>query len=157
VKETVYIETSILGYLTARETQNKIISANMEITQTWWENRRSDFSLYISQVVIDEVTRGDQEIALKRLELINGLPLLELNQSVRNLAAEFLIRSNLPSKASEDSVHIAAATIHGLDYLLTWNCKHIANAQIQKKLSQISLEFGYDLPIICTPYELLGD
>ncbi len=157
MKETIYIETSILGYLTARETQNRILSANMEITQAWWQNRRNDFSLYISQVVVDEVTRGDQEIALKRLELLNGLPLLELNQSVRNLSAEFLKRSNLPSKASEDSVHIAAATVHEIDYLLTWNCKHIANAQIQKKLTQISLEFGYNLPIICTPYELLGD
>lgn len=157
MKETVYIETSILGYLTSRETKNTIISANMQITKNWWQNRRNDFSLYISQVVVDEVARGDQEIALRRLELLNGLSLVELNQSIRNLSAEFLLRSNLPSKASEDSVHIAAATVHGLDYLLTWNCKHIANAQIQKKLCQISLEFGYELPVICTPYELLGE
>ena len=70
---------------------------------------------------------------------------------------QFLMRSNLPPKASDDAVHIAAATVHGLDYLLTWNCKHIANAQIQRKLAEISLDLGYELPIICTPYELLGD
>jgi hypothetical protein len=104
------------------------------------------------KVVLDEVARGDPEIAANRLEILNGVPLVELNQAVRSLAAQFLSRSNLPPKASDDAVHIAAATIHGLDYLLTWNCKHIANAQIQRKF-----DFGYQLPVICTPYELLGD
>lgn len=88
--------------------------------------------------------------------MLNGLPLVELNQAVRNLSAQFLLRSNLPAKASDDAVYIAAATVHRLDYLLTWNCKHIANAQIQRKLAEVSLDFGYQLPVICTPYELLG-
>lgn len=133
------------------------MAANIEITKEWWDSRRSVFTLYISQVVIDEVARGDTEIAVKRLEILNGLPLVEINQAVRDLSAQFLTRSNLPPKASDDAVHIAAATVHGLDYLLTWNCKHIANAQIQRKLAEISLDFGYQLLIICTPYELLGD
>jgi predicted nucleic acid-binding protein len=157
VTETVYIETSVIGYLTARSTKNLIIAGNIETTRDWWQNRRSEFALYISQVVVDEVAKGDTEIALKRLEILSGLPLVELNQAVRNLSAQFLMRSNLPPKASDDAVHIAAAPVHGLDYLLTWNCKHIANAQIQRKLAEISLDLGYELPIICTPYELLGD
>lgn len=147
----------ILGYLTARSTRNLILAANIEVTKEWWESHRSVFTLYISQVVLDEVAQGDTEIAAQRLEILNGLPLVELNQAVRSLSAQFLARSNLPPKASDDAVHIAAATVHGLDYLLTWNCKHIANAQIQRKLAEISLDFGYQLPIICTPYELLGD
>jgi predicted nucleic acid-binding protein len=154
--ETVYIETSILGYLTARSTQNLILAANIEVTREWWQDRRNDFTLFVSQLVIDEVARGDSEIALKRLEMIDGIPQVRLNQAVRNLAAQFLSRSNLPPKASDDAVHMAAATVHGLNYLLTWNCKHIANAQIQRKLEEISLDFGYRLPVICTPYELLG-
>jgi predicted nucleic acid-binding protein len=157
VRETVYIETSVIGYLTARSTKNLVVAGNIETTRDWWQNRRNDFVLYISQVVLDEVAKGDAEIALKRLEILNELPLVELNQAVRNLATQFLMRSNLPPKASDDAVHIAAATVHGLDYLLTWNCKHIANAQIQRKLAEISLDLGYELPIICTPYELLGD
>lgn len=157
MSETVYIETSILGYLTARSTKNLILAANIEITKDWWDSRRSAFKLYVSQVVLDEVGRGDAEIATKRLEILNGLPLVELNQSVQSLSAQFLSRSSLPPKAADDAVHIAAATVHRLDYLLTWNCKHIANAQIQRKLSEISLDFGYQLPVICTPYELLGD
>jgi predicted nucleic acid-binding protein len=157
MSETVYIETSILGYLTARPTRNLILAANIEVTKEWWELHRGTFTLYVSQVVLDEVGRGDADIALKRLDILNGVPLVELNQSVRGLAAQFLSRSNLPPKASDDAVHIAAATVHGLDYLLTWNCKHIANAQIQRKLAEISLDLGYQLPVICTPYELLGD
>jgi predicted nucleic acid-binding protein len=157
MKESVYIETSVIGYLTARSTKNLIIAGNIETTRDWWQNRRNSFVLYISQVVLDEVAKGDAEIALKRLELLYELPLVDLNQNVKNLAAQFLIRSNLPAKASDDAVHIAAATVHRLNYLLTWNCKHIANAQIQKKLAAISLDMGYELPVICTPYELLGD
>ena len=156
MSETVYIETSILGYLTARATKNLIIAANIEVTRDWWELRRSNFKLYISQVVLDEIAEGDSEIAAQRLEILRDFPLLELNQAVRDLAGQFLARSNLPPKAADDAVHIATATVYDLDYLLTWNCKHIANAQIQRKLAEISLDFGYQLPIICTPYELLG-
>lgn len=157
MSETVYIETSIVGYLTARSTKNLIVAANTETTRDWWDSRRSAFTLYISQVVLDEVMLGDAEIAEKRLEALQGFPLLELSDAVEDLAAQFLSRSNLPPKAAADAVHIATATVHGMDYLLTWNCKHIANAQIQKKLAEICLDFEYELPTICTPYELMGD
>jgi len=140
MSETVYIETSIL-----------------EITKDWWELRRNAFTLYTSEAVLDEVIRGDSEVAAQRLEILRGFPLLALNQAVQGLAAQFLARSNLPPKAGVDAIHIAAATVHGMDYLLTWNCRHIANAQIQGKLAEISLDCGYVLPILCTPNELMGD
>lgn len=155
MSETVYIETSILGYLTARLSRNLVVAANVQVTREWWDTRRSDFQLYTSQAVVKEVSQGDAEIASRRLEILRDFSLLELNQSVLDLAEQFLGRSNLPSKADVDAVHIATATVHGIDYLLTWNCKHIANAQIQGKLAEISLDFGYELPILCTPYELL--
>jgi DUF1009 family protein len=157
MSESVYIETSILGYLTARSTKNLILAGNIEMTRDWWELRRSAFTLYISQVVLDEATRGDGEIAAQRLEVVRGFPLLEVTEAVQNLAVQFMTRSNLPPKASDDAIHIALATVNSLDYLLTWNCKHIANAQIQKKLLKICSDFGYTLPIICTPYELMGE
>ncbi|AFZ60304.1 type II toxin-antitoxin system VapC family toxin [Anabaena cylindrica FACHB-243] len=157
MSETVYIETSILGYLTARSTKNLILAANMEITRDWWEFRRNAFMLYTSEAVLDEVAQGDAKIATQRLDILRNFPLLELNEVVQGLAAQFLARSNLPPKAKVDAIHIAAATVHGMDYLLTWNCKHIANAQIQGKLAEISLDFGYVLPILCTPNELMGD
>jgi predicted nucleic acid-binding protein len=155
--ESLYLETSIIGYLTVRQSTNLIIAANAAITQNWWDTRRKQFTLYISEVVLEEVGRGDVEIATKRLEILRDLPLLEINEAVEELARQFLAKSNLPAKASDDALHIALATVYKLNYLLTWNCKHIANAQIQKKLSQISSQYGYELPIICTPYELIGD
>lgn len=157
MSETVYTETSIIGYLSARPSNNLILMANLEATWVWWETRRTQFTLYISQVVLDEVARGDAEMATKRLEILRDFPLLEISEAVQNLAARFLTKSSLPPKAADDALHIAAATVYGLDYLLTWNCKHIANAQIQKKLAQISLNAGYELPTICTPYELMGE
>ncbi len=83
--------------------------------------------------------------------------MLEPNEAAEQLVIQFLRKSNLPPKAANDAAHIAIATVHGMDYLLTWNCKHIANAQIQKKLTQICSDFGYQLPTICTPYELMGE
>jgi hypothetical protein len=157
MSETVYIETSILGYLTARSTKDLILAANIEITRDWWESCRNAFILYTSEAVLDEVAQGDAEIAAQRLEILRDFPLLALNQSAQDLAAQFLARSSFSPKARVDAIHIAAATIHGMDYLLTWNCKHIANAQIQGKLAEISLDFGYVLPILCTPNELMGD
>jgi hypothetical protein len=106
MSETVYIETSILGYLTARSTQNLILAANIEVTREWWQTRRRHFTLFISQLVIDEVARGDGEMAARRLELLNEFPLLEINQAVQNLAEKFLSQSNLPPKASDDALHI---------------------------------------------------
>jgi hypothetical protein len=156
VSETVYIETSILGYLTARPSRDIVVAANIEVTKEWWNIRRGDFQLYSSQAVVKETSQGDVVIASQRLEILANLSLLDLNQAVLDLAEQFLERSNLPAKADIDAVHIATATVHGMDYLLTWNCKHIANAQIQGKLAEISLDFGYELPILCTPYELLG-
>lgn len=157
MSETVYIETSIIGYLTVRPSNNLILMANVQATREWWDTRRIQFDLYISQTVLAEVAQGDAEIATKRLEILRDFPLLEVSEAVQNLAIQFLAKSNLPPKAADDALHIAAATVYGLDYLLTWNCKHIANAQIQKKLAQISLDLGYELPTICTPYELMGE
>lgn len=156
MSETVYIETSLIGYLTARTSNNLILMASVEATREWWDTRRTQFELYISQTVLDEVGRGDAEMASRRIEILSDLPLLEVNEAAQDLATQFLSKSNLPNKAADDALHIAIATIYGLDYLLTWNCKHIANAQIQKKLVQISLDAGYELPTICTPYELMG-
>jgi hypothetical protein len=111
MSETVYIETSILGYLTARSTKNLIIAANMEITRDWWELRRNAFTLYTSEAVLDEVAQGDPAIAAQRLEILRDFPLLALNQAVQGLAAQFLARSNLPSKANIDAIHIAFVNV----------------------------------------------
>lgn len=156
MSKTVYIETSILGHLTARPTDNLILAANIKITQDWWDEYNGSYVLYTSEIVEDEASKGDPIIADRRRNLLDSLVFLDLTEEAIALAQEFLEQSNLPSKASNDSLHMALATVYGLDYLLTWNCKHMANAQIQRKLSQISVELGYKLPLICTPYEFIG-
>ncbi len=132
ITESVYIETSMVSYLTARPSNNLIMMANQEVTRKWWNTRRSKFTLYVSQVVLDEAAKGDLEMAAKRLEVLQSLLVLELTENVQGLGLQFLIKSSIPAKAADDAIHIAAATVHGLDYMLTWNCKHIANAQIQR-------------------------
>ena len=109
MNETVYIETSIIGYLTARTSNNLILMANVEATREWWDVRRDQFELYISQTVLDEAARGDTEIARRRLEILNNFPLLEVNEAVQDLAVQFLTKSNLPPKAADDAIHIAIA------------------------------------------------
>ncbi|PAX60063.1 type II toxin-antitoxin system VapC family toxin [Brunnivagina elsteri] len=156
MNETAYIETSIFGYLTARSTKNLILAANIEVTKDWWDNCRGSLDLYASQIVLDEAALGDSEIAEQRIQMLQSITLLEPSELAQELVIQFLSKTNLPAKAANDAAHIAIATVHGMDYLLTWNCKHIANAHIQKKLTQICSEFGYELPTICTPYEMIG-
>jgi len=117
VSKTVYIETSILGYLTARPTENLILAANIKITRDWWDEYGSSLILYVSEIVEDEASRGDPTIADRRHNLLQSLIFLDLTEEAIALAQEFLQQSNLPPKASNDALHMALATVYGLDYL----------------------------------------
>lgn len=152
----VYIETTVVSYLTARPGRDLIIAAHQQLTQEWWENRRTDFDLYSSQLVIQESSAGDAVMAQKRLEILNEIPLLDVNREAIFLARTLIEKGPIPERAAVDALHIAVATVHGMDYLLTWNCKHIANAEMQAAIAKICREAGYEPPIICTPEELLG-
>ncbi len=156
MKPKVYIETTVASYLTARPNRDLIIAAHQQLTQEWWENRRTDFDLYVSQLVIQESSAGAAVMAQKRLEILDGLPLLDVNREAMSLARALVEKGPIPEKAAVDALHIAVATVHGIDYLLTWNCKHIANAEMQASVAKICREAGYEPPIICTPEELLG-
>ena len=128
-----------------------------KITDEWWTNRRPDFKLYTSQLVIHEASRGDPEAAGKRLNVLQNINLLELNTEIQELTAQLLLKRVVPKKAYDDAIHISTAIVYGIDYLLTWNCKHIANAEIQKAIAKISLQEGYEMPIFCTPESLMGE
>ena len=153
----VYLETTIISYLAARPSRDLIIAAHQQITQEWWTMRRIHYELYVSQLVVHEAQQGDVDAAARRLLLLQGLPLLELNDSATILAEEFVRRKAIPKQANEDALHVALATVHGVDYLLTWNCKHIANAERWLAIADVCNEQGYEPPIICTPEELLGE
>lgn len=155
MKPKVYLETTIISYLTARPSRDLIIVAHQELTNEWWENRRKHFDLFVSQLVIQEAKAGDKNAAEKRLGIIETIPLLELNEKVVSLA-NVLIEKAIPKKAVEDALHIAIAAIHGMDYLLTWNCKHIANAEKEHAILEICYKNHLNPPVICTPEELMG-
>jgi len=157
MKPTVYVETTIVSYLTARFSRDLVTAAHQQITQEWWANRRAAFDLFISQFVVQEASMGDAAMVRKRLEELQAVPLLGVNQDVGNLAQRLIVDGPLPKKAAVDALHIAVATVHGMDYLLTWNCKHIANAEMQSKVAAVCRDSGFEPPVICTPEELLGE
>jgi len=129
------------------------VAANQEITKEWWDNREQ-FYLYISALVIQEAGAGNLAAAQKRLEQLDDIPELNITEEVENFAEVLIQKVPLPEKARIDALHIAVATLNGMDYLLTWNCTHIANAILRPKLEAICREFGYEPPTICTPQEL---
>jgi hypothetical protein len=152
----VYVETTIVSYLAARMSRNLIVAAHQQLTEEWWLTRRTGFDLYTSLLVHQEAAAGDEVYARKRRDLLKDIPLLTSNEGVLTLGSELLHRRIIPEKAAEDASHIAIAAVHGMDYLLTWNCRHIANAQMQRQVSATCREIGYEPPVICTPEELMG-
>jgi hypothetical protein len=156
MKPKVYVETTIASYLTAWPSRDLIVAAHQQLTRDWWENRREEFDLFIAQVVLDESAAGDADAAARRMEALKDLPLLEQSDSASDLARQLVDQVPLPEKAAVDALHIALAAVHGMDYLLTWNCTHIANAVLRSRIEAICRDRGYEPPVICTPEELLG-
>ena len=154
--ESVYIETTIISYLVSRPSRDILIAAHQQMTFEWWTSRRDEFECYISQVVIDEIQAGDNEAAEKRMKEIEDLAVLEVTTEAESLTESIIQDGVIPKRAVRDAAHIAVATVNGVDYLLTWNCRHLANAQIIRKVSLICNREGYSMPVICTPEELMG-
>ena len=153
----VYIETTIPSYLTARPSRDLLQAARQQITHTWWNSVRQNYDLCISEIVLDEAASGDADAVQRRLSFLQGFPLLDLTEAVNDVAKAIMDSGLLPQRAVRDAIHIAVSSVHSIDILLTWNCRHIANAAIMKELRTIVADCGYELPILCTPEELLGE
>ena len=157
MRRTVYVETSIISYLAGRPSRDLVVAARQQLTHTWWRERRPEFDLYVSQVVLDEARAGDPEAARRRATLVADLPLLDITPDVAELAAALIEHIPLPVRAGADAAHIAVAAYHGMDFLLTWNSAHIANAELRPKVERVCRERGYPAPVLCTPDELMGE
>ncbi|MGO9897984.1 MAG: type II toxin-antitoxin system VapC family toxin [Bryobacteraceae bacterium] len=157
MKSCVYLETTVPSYLTSRPSRDLIIAGRQALTREWWERRRDTFQLYISQLVVDEASAGDPTAARERLKAVQDLQLLDITPEVAELASSILASGRIPRKAATDAAHIAIAAVHGMDFLVTWNCVHIANATIAKALALICREHGCECPVICTPEALMGE
>jgi predicted nucleic acid-binding protein len=133
------------------------MAAHQAITRDWWESRRSNFDLYVSELVVQEVRAGDALLAGQRLEFLRDVPILPVSREIMKLAEDLIAEAPIPRKAAGDAVHIAVATVYGCEYLLTWNCRHIANAELHRGIRRLVERSGYDLPSLCTPEELMGE
>lgn len=155
---TVYIETSIIGYLTARSSDAVIFQARQQLTQQWWNHQRANYDLVASQLVLDEAGSGDPTAAQERLAYLDGLPLLDIQHpDVAALADRLIAEHLLPEKAAADARHVAVSTVFGVDYLLTWNCKHIANAETLPRIYSMLRDSGFEPPLVVTPEEFSGN
>lgn len=150
---SVYIETSIVSYLSARRSRDIVIAAHQQLTRRWWRGRTA-YRLFISQIVRDEAALGDVTARVRRLRALRGIPALAVTEQGTRLAGELVRRRALPKKATVDAFHIGIAAAHQIEYLLTWNCKHIANATMRGTIEEICRSEGLEPPIICTPEEL---
>ena len=155
-KLRVYIETTIVSYLTARLSRDLVTAAHQQMTQQWWADRRTAFDLCASQAVVNEAGGGDETMSRLRLKVLEELPLLDITEEVTNFAEELIRVGPMPPKAAVDAVHVAASVVHRVDYLLTWNCTHLANAAIRTKIDQMCRSRDYAPVVICTPEELMG-
>ena len=154
MKQRLYMETTIPSYLTSRPSRDLIIAGHQQVTKEWWDKRRGAFEIYISQLVIDEAGAGDPSAARERMVVLRGLAVLDITPEVGDLASAILASGVLPRKAATDAAHIAIAAVHGIDFLLTWNCVHIANAVLAKDIAKICRQYDWESPVICTPEEL---
>jgi len=157
VKAKVYVETSVVSYLTARPSRDVVIAGHQQVTQDGWDTRREGFHLVISELVVQEASAGDAEASAARLRAVDDLEVLELSEEARVLASKLIDPGPVPKKAVEDALHIAVAVTNGVEYLLTWNHKHLANAAMRSSIEDICRSNGYEPSIICTPEELLED
>lgn len=155
--KSVYIETSIPSYLTARPNRDVRAAAWQELTVQWWDTARRRYDLYTSEIVVAEAREGDPTAAERRIDVLRGIPELAVDAEVEALAAKLIADGGFPSAAEFDALHVALAAVHAMDFLLTWNCRHINNADTKPTIRSICALAGYVCPEICTPQELLPE
>lgn len=155
--KTVYIETSIPSYLTARPNRDVRATAWQQITIQWWEQEKPKYQLFVSELVLAEAGAGDPDAAQRRLDSLQGIREITISDEAKSLAARLISDGGVPLHADADALHVATASVHGMDYLLTWNCRHIDNAVTKPVIRSICAVAGYPCPEICTPLELLSE
>lgn len=157
MKKRLYIETTIISYLAARTSSNPIVAGRQALTREWWEHRRSAFDLVVSELVFEEAAAGDPEAAKRRLDYISGMDSLHISDEAVTLAEALVAEGPIPSEYAEDALHISLCAVNGIDFLMTWNCRHLANAFHRHQIEAAVEARGCRCPVICTPEELMED
>ena len=157
MKKSVYIETSIPSYLTARPSRDVRAAAWQQITTEWWDAARQDYEIFTSELTMIEAAAGNPDAAERRFAVLREIPELKIDEEVQELAELLISEGGIPTSAEADALHVAVATVHRIDYLLTWNYRHIDNAAKKPIIRSICIGAGYPYPEICTPMELLPE
>ena len=155
MKPSVYVETSVISYLAGRPSRDLIVAGRQALTIEWWGTCRTRFDLYVSALVVTEAEDGDPAAVQRRLAAIEGVPALTVNDEAQALARQMIRSGPIPKEYPEDALHIAICALNGIDYLVTWNCTHLANATIRRQVERFLETAGYACPVICTPEELM--
>ena len=155
MKRSAYLETTVIGYLAMRSSRDVRVAANQLSTREWWDDHRPSFDIFVSQFVLDECDQGDPTAADERRLYLKNIPVLDMNADVEPLAEVISNELQIPPKVRIDAFHISIAAVHGIQFLLTWNCKHIANPENRPKIERACRDRGMEPPLICTPFDLL--
>lgn len=153
----MYLETTVVSYLTSRPSRDLVLRAHKQLTRKWWVTRRSDFELFVSPLVLQEAGAGNPVLAQRRIRALRGVAVLAPTEEAVELARALVREGPIPTKAEVDALHVAIAAVHGVEYLLTWNCTHIANALMRSSIEAICRSAGYEPPVTCTPEELMEE
>nr|VFJ61220.1 MAG: hypothetical protein BECKDK2373C_GA0170839_108711 [Candidatus Kentron sp. DK] len=154
MKATVYIESSVISYLTSQPSRDVVTAARQAITVEWWEERRAQYEIFISALIEDEISQGDPKAAERRLALVDDIPALDITDRANVLAKDLIAQGAVPKSGEEDALHIGVATVAGMDYLLTWNFRHINNAETKGAIAKVVQQHGFVCPVLCSPEEL---
>lgn len=153
MRRKVYLETTVLSYLTAWPSRDVVVAGHQQVTRDWWKTCPRRFDVVASELVVEEAGAGDDEAAAERLAVLQQL--LETSEAALDLARQLVGAMAIPAKAADDALHLAIAATNGVNYLVTWNCRHLANATMREPIEAVCRQAGYQPPIICTPEELL--
>lgn len=154
---TIYLESSIPSYLAARPSRDPTTAANQQLTHEWWQTAPAEFEIFVSEAVVNEIARGNPAMAARRLNFVDGLPILPATDDVRALNRIYRKSLGLVGRARRDVPHFSFAVSYELDYLVTWNLAHIASPRVVRKLADLNEELGRHVPIVTTPAAFLAD
>jgi predicted nucleic acid-binding protein len=157
MKPKVYVETTVISYLTARSSRDVVVAGHQQTTREWWRTCRERFELVASQLVLGEVAAGEPEAARERLLVLEELSLLEITEEALALARHLVESASIPARAAQDALHLGLAVTNGIGFLVTWNCRHLANAVLRTKIEEACRAAGYEPAVLCTPEELMED
>ena len=155
--KSVYIESSVISYITARPSRDVVTSARQAITIEWWETYKDSFEVFISELVLEEIGSVDLQASSNRLAIVDNIPVLVATVNAMALAKALISENAIPASSTEDALHISIAAVQGIDFLLTWNFKHINNANTRDKITQVINNFGFRSPVHCSPEELINE